>query len=441
MSAETPMAQPKKRTPQRRNPSVHGKGKGSSLKKGSSCNKGITDSLVESKHFVEHNYHDHVNDKKEDYTSNDTSTAKKKSKSSMKGPDSVFGAEYRVQRARGGVTIPFPLKLHRLLDTIEQDGYGDVVSWQPHGRAFSVHKPAEFVSVVMPTYFKQTKLTSFQRQLNLYGFRRLTKGVDTGAYYHELFLRGSVFLCHKMTRTKIKGTGCKAASSPETEPDFYKMPFARTRFVSMDETPVPKSAETIIAPQLGSSTAFDIPKEVFRADSFVSLSDISCHASPLIKDPALPIRFPVKPVLPSAMHYSSSAVPITPECLTRKSVHDLVPSLSHVQFPGLPVLCSSGPVETHDEQNHAISTADRFAIPSLAEPEDDVVLFEGRSFHYLPTTDIISFQLNRRLETANDFVRSLSSDCFPEVDTAVPSFMRPDDDQLIRLHEISQEWD
>ena len=123
-----------------------------------------------------------------------------------------------------------------MLSSIEKDGNSHIVSLQPHGRCFVVHKPKEFVSLVMPTYFRQTKLTSFQRQLNLYGFCRLTSGRDRGGYYHELFLRGRPFLCKRMMRTRIKGTGIKAASSPQTEPDFYAMapvkdvPFSTTTF-------------------------------------------------------------------------------------------------------------------------------------------------------------------------------------------------------------------
>jgi hypothetical protein len=75
----------------------------------------------------------------------------------------------------------------------------------------------------MPNYFRQSKLTSFQRQLNLYGFARLTRGRDAGAHYHELFLRGKGGLAKRMKRTKVKGTKFKAASSPEMEPDFYAL--------------------------------------------------------------------------------------------------------------------------------------------------------------------------------------------------------------------------
>jgi len=76
----------------------------------------------------------------------------------------------------------------------------------------------------MPRYFRQTKLTSFQRQLNLYGFRRITQGADAGAYYHELFLRGRPQLCMRMVRQKVKGTGHKQPTDVGSEPNFYSMP-------------------------------------------------------------------------------------------------------------------------------------------------------------------------------------------------------------------------
>ena len=79
------------------------------------------------------------------------------------------------------------------------------------------------LSYIFYRYFRQSKLTSFQRQLNLYGFARLTRGPDAGGYYHEMFLRNREHLCKKMCRTKVKGTKFKAASSPDSEPDFYWM--------------------------------------------------------------------------------------------------------------------------------------------------------------------------------------------------------------------------
>lgn len=70
-----------------------------------------------------------------------------------------------VRKKTGGVTQPFPEKLHEML---EKENEPSIVSWLPHGRAFIVRKPKEFTQDIMPKYFRQTKLTSFQRQLNLY---------------------------------------------------------------------------------------------------------------------------------------------------------------------------------------------------------------------------------------------------------------------------------
>lgn len=123
--------------------------------------------------------------------------------------------------AKGGVTTPFPWKLHIMLDAMGKSGDKSIVCWQPHGRAFMVHKPKDFVQQVMPHFFNQTKYASFQRQLNLYGFSRLTHGPDKGAYYHNCFVRGKRHLCKGMIRQKIKGTKVRKSLSPEDEPNFY----------------------------------------------------------------------------------------------------------------------------------------------------------------------------------------------------------------------------
>jgi len=123
---------------------------------------------------------------------------------------------------------PFPIKLHHLLEECEALGLSHIISWQPHGRAFKIHNPTLFATSIMSKYFpKMKKLPSLQRQFNLYGFERLTReGPDAGAYYHEAFLRYRPSLAvSNMTRRRVKGTGYKAASNPEAEPNLYSYPY------------------------------------------------------------------------------------------------------------------------------------------------------------------------------------------------------------------------
>jgi hypothetical protein len=119
----------------------------------------------------------------------------------------------------------FPSILHLMLQRVEEEGLASIISWETHGRAFKIHKAPEFKEKILSKYFNQTKITSFYRQLNLYGFSRITQGCDKGAYYHELFLRGKADLVPQILRQKLKGTKCKSIPNPESEPDFYSMPF------------------------------------------------------------------------------------------------------------------------------------------------------------------------------------------------------------------------
>ena len=144
--------------------------------------------------------------------------------SSLEDPDPVILAN---RRTRGGVTEPFPEKMHRMLRDCEEREEADVIAFYPHGRAFTIHHVERFCREVMPRYFKQSRLSSFQRQLNLYGFTRITSGPDTGGYYHQLFLKGRPALAIHMRRVGIpKATGNIRALrpvNPGATPDFYSM--------------------------------------------------------------------------------------------------------------------------------------------------------------------------------------------------------------------------
>ena len=65
-------------------------------------------------------------------------------------------------------TLSFPVKLYAIL---ENANYESIISWAPHGRAFVVHDPNQFMSGIAPQFFHQSKYRSFTRQLNIWCFR------------------------------------------------------------------------------------------------------------------------------------------------------------------------------------------------------------------------------------------------------------------------------
>lgn len=84
---------------------------------------------------------------------------------------------------RMGRVGKFPLKLHVLLNDLKEQGRTDIAAFLPHGLAFGIFNTAEFANNIMPHHFRMSRYSSFQRQLNLYDFQRITEGPDKGAYH------------------------------------------------------------------------------------------------------------------------------------------------------------------------------------------------------------------------------------------------------------------
>jgi hypothetical protein len=116
-----------------------------------------------------------------------------------------------------GTYCNFPTKLHQILSSEE---FSNAIAWMPHGRSFRVIKPKEFAETISPRFFNHSNFPSFARQVNGWGFRRITQGPDRNSYYHELFLRWRPHLVKWMRRPDKVG---KQMPDPANEPNFYSI--------------------------------------------------------------------------------------------------------------------------------------------------------------------------------------------------------------------------
>lgn len=71
-------------------------------------------------------------------------------------------------------------------------------------------------------YFRHQKYSSFQRQLNLYGFRKISKGADTGAYTHDHFVKDGTDMLTLVRRMPQSSSRTSAASSTTSHNNTLK---------------------------------------------------------------------------------------------------------------------------------------------------------------------------------------------------------------------------
>jgi len=93
---------------------------------------------------------------------------------------------------------PFPVKVYEMLENAEKKEFSHIVSWNAAGTGFMVHDKDHFTKEIVPHYFNLTKYKSFQRQLSLYGFQRVTVGPNKGLRYHEKLRKGLLELVRQM---------------------------------------------------------------------------------------------------------------------------------------------------------------------------------------------------------------------------------------------------
>ncbi|GAB2296942.1 hypothetical protein Dimus_031044 [Dionaea muscipula] len=118
-----------------------------------------------------------------------------------------------VKKTENGANLaPFLVKLYEMVDDQSTD---NTISWSQSSDSFVILDVTEFSRELLPKYFKHSNFSSFMRQLNIYGFRKVD--TDRWEFANEGFIMDQKQLLVNIKRRKNPPAAVQAQQSLQGE--------------------------------------------------------------------------------------------------------------------------------------------------------------------------------------------------------------------------------